>query len=150
MRHPLRPKQRYNHESQFADNAKFQFKALCRKYRLGVMDTIALATGKHPLNGRDFLYRPKTNKNHFAATRADKYARMVFKFIEDFRAGMFDYKLKSIDYYGRPSFMVEKRTTPQVKICAKKLSHCPGGFYPGDCPKNWKECMLSAAAWDFK
>lgn len=150
MRHKLTGKKRYNHKSAFADNAKFQFRALCKKYRLHLLNTATLATGKHWLYVRDFLYRPETDRRHLAAKKQDTFARFLLKFIEDFRAGMFDYKLHSVRLYGQPSFIVEKRTTPQVKICAKKLSHCPGGFYPGDCPKNWKECMLSAAAWEFK
>jgi hypothetical protein len=78
-------------------------------------------------------------------------ARVTFilhKWIRDMDAGHYEIK-DSFDVYvrsrvGRRHRELIRRAEPREAFCPKRLHHCKGGQFPGDCPRAWRDCEFSA------
>jgi hypothetical protein len=126
-----------------------EYKELCKKYHISAQHTY----------DRMFLTRVNysrwetliNDRRYKSIAWKDQKIKMLQKFIKEFRAGY--YELSPLRFHrgkdGIRKFWglrnaAIKKLNPTPIHCPKQLSHCKGGIYPGDCPRNWKECALYA------
>src|SRR5262245_8036135 len=118
-----------------------EYRNFCQKYSLAFYATLREITGIRWITLGD-LEKTYKDSNAWKMRQCVKLER----FIVDFRAGFYD--LRENGWYMttpggyRGFYRAVRRKEPKQKECPKKLSHCHGGLYPGDCPRNWDECEL--------
>ena len=119
-----------------------RFRNICKKYRLNVYDTFRVATKCEPKN----FYRLTSLKLQLeiSDTRRKLWCKLLERFNNDFENGWYDIDSWYVfEDTRRSEARAVRRTEPMKKTCPQNVSHCPGAFLPGSCPRNWRDCSLS-------
>src|SRR5262249_41813780 len=68
---------------------------------------------------------------------------IVRKFLDDMATGRYD--LVDVPYIWRTKRELRRRMDgPVMPFCPRHISHCPGSYYRGGCPRDYPRCELSA------
>src|SRR5262249_28889793 len=77
-----------------------------------------------------------------AREKHQRLTLIVRKFLDDMAIGK--YEVIDVPYIWRTKRVIERREVAAFPYCPRGISHCPGSYYRGGCPRDYPKCEDSA------